>query len=131
MSVGLARAAMDAAVQYAKERITFGTPIGHHQAIQLLLADMAKTSKPARLLTCSAPGSSTRGIERRRVVLGEMFCHRYRHACDHRCGAGLRRLRLYEGPALEKYMRDAKLMQIYGAPIKSNACHRPHLLGLA
>ena len=46
MSVGLARAAMDAAVQYAKERITFGTPIGHHQAVQLLLADMARTSKP-------------------------------------------------------------------------------------
>src|SRR5262249_1100471 len=39
--VGLAQAALDAAIAYAKERTTFGKPIGEHQTIQIKLAEMA------------------------------------------------------------------------------------------
>lgn len=49
--VGVARAAMDASINYAQVRETFGQPIGSHQAIQIKLADMATRVEAARLLT--------------------------------------------------------------------------------
>jgi alkylation response protein AidB-like acyl-CoA dehydrogenase len=52
--VGLARAALEAAVRYARERTAFGQAICQHQAVQLKLADMATTVTAARLLTAHA-----------------------------------------------------------------------------
>ena len=52
--VGVARAALDASVNYAQIRRTFGQPIGTHQAIQIKLADMATKVEAARLLTGKA-----------------------------------------------------------------------------
>ena len=53
-SVGMARAAYEAAVRYAKERVTFGVPIIEHQAVSFRLADMATQLDAARLLTWRA-----------------------------------------------------------------------------
>src|SRR5207248_10095558 len=53
-AVGVARAAFDAAMSYARERKTMGKPIAEHQAIQLKLADMATNIEAARLLTMNA-----------------------------------------------------------------------------
>ncbi len=53
-SVGMARAAFEAAVQYAKERQTFGKPIIEHQAVSFRLADMATQIDAARLLVWRA-----------------------------------------------------------------------------
>ena len=53
-AVGVARAAFDAALDYAQVRTTFGKPIAQHQAIQLKLADMATRLEAARLLTRNA-----------------------------------------------------------------------------
>ena len=47
-SVGMARAALEAAVRYAKERTSFGKPLTEHQAIAFLLADMATQIDVAR-----------------------------------------------------------------------------------
>jgi alkylation response protein AidB-like acyl-CoA dehydrogenase len=52
--VGLARACVEEAVAYARQRVTFGKPIAEHQAIQLKLADMATRVEAARLLVESA-----------------------------------------------------------------------------
>jgi alkylation response protein AidB-like acyl-CoA dehydrogenase len=52
--VGLAQAALEAALRYARERTAFGQPIGQHQAVQLKLADMATAVAVARLLTLDA-----------------------------------------------------------------------------
>jgi hypothetical protein len=49
-SLGMARAAYDAAVKYAKERVAFGKPIFEHQAVQFRLADMATQLEAARQL---------------------------------------------------------------------------------
>ncbi|HXW01552.1 MAG TPA: acyl-CoA dehydrogenase family protein, partial [Anaerolineae bacterium] len=54
MAVGLAQAALDEAVRYAKERQTFGRPIAQHQAIQHMLADMSTETEAARLLVYRA-----------------------------------------------------------------------------
>ncbi len=53
-ATGVARAAFEAAIRYAQQRHAFGVPIGHHQAIQILLADMATRIEAARLLTLAA-----------------------------------------------------------------------------
>ena len=53
-SVGMARAAFEAAVAYAKERVTFGVPIIEHQAVNFRLADMATRLDAARLMVWRA-----------------------------------------------------------------------------
>ncbi|MDP7085988.1 MAG: acyl-CoA dehydrogenase family protein, partial [Dehalococcoidia bacterium] len=53
-AVGVARAAHEASVMYAQQRHTFGKPIAEHQAIQLMLADMATKIQAARLLVYDA-----------------------------------------------------------------------------
>jgi alkylation response protein AidB-like acyl-CoA dehydrogenase len=53
-SVGMARAAFEAAVAYARERITFGVPIIEHQAVNFRLADMATQIDAARLMVWRA-----------------------------------------------------------------------------
>src|SRR5262249_39285224 len=51
---GLAQAALDDALRYAKEREAFGKPIAHHQAVQMMLAKMATRAEAARLLVLEA-----------------------------------------------------------------------------
>jgi alkylation response protein AidB-like acyl-CoA dehydrogenase len=53
-AIGMARAAFEAALAYAKERQTFGTAIINHQAVQFRLADMATQIEAARALTLAA-----------------------------------------------------------------------------
>jgi alkylation response protein AidB-like acyl-CoA dehydrogenase len=56
LSVGLARAAYEAALAYSRERVAFGKPIGEHQAIGFKLADMLASIHAAALMTYQAAG---------------------------------------------------------------------------
>jgi butyryl-CoA dehydrogenase len=60
-SVGMARAALDAAVKYAKDRVAFGVPIVEHQAVSFRIADMATRIEAARQLTLHAAGLKDAG----------------------------------------------------------------------
>jgi alkylation response protein AidB-like acyl-CoA dehydrogenase len=60
-AVGIARAALEFAVEYSKERETFGIPIAQHQMIQQHLADMAVEVECARLLTYKAAWMAASG----------------------------------------------------------------------
>lgn len=60
-SVGIAQAAYDAALQYAKERTAFGQPIADFQAIQLKIADIATQLQAARLMTYWAASQADSG----------------------------------------------------------------------
>jgi butyryl-CoA dehydrogenase len=53
-AIGIARAALETSVDYAKQRVSFGVPIAQHQAIQFMLADMATQIDAARLLAWRA-----------------------------------------------------------------------------
>ena len=53
-AVGIAQAALEEAVQYAKQRQQFGVPIANHQAIQMMIADMATQVDAARMLVYRA-----------------------------------------------------------------------------
>ena len=61
LSVGLAQAAYEAAVAYAKERKTFGKPLAEHQAIQEKIANMATTIEAARWLVYRAAWTRDQG----------------------------------------------------------------------
>lgn len=68
-AVGLARSALKAAVDYAGQRVSFGQPIGQHQIIQGLLAEMAAKTLAARTLVNEAAVVKSRG-ERADMVAG-------------------------------------------------------------
>ncbi|MCW5838854.1 MAG: acyl-CoA dehydrogenase family protein [Anaerolineales bacterium] len=61
LSVGLARAALEEAIKYAKQRKTFGQPIANHQAIQWMLADAETQLSAARLLVWQAAWNKDNG----------------------------------------------------------------------
>jgi len=56
-----ARAALDDAVRYAREREAFGKPIAQHQAVQMMIAKMATRAEAARLLVLQAAQAKARG----------------------------------------------------------------------
>ncbi|MFI5268135.1 MAG: acyl-CoA dehydrogenase family protein [Chloroflexota bacterium] len=113
-AVGLARCAMDHAVRYASERVTFGQPIGAYQAIQLLLADMAIDVAAARHLAWHAAWLNDRGQSNAKeaayakAFAGDMVMKVTTDALQVFGGAGYSR----DFP-MEKLMRDAKIFQIY------------------
>ena len=61
-AVGMARAAFEAALGYAKDRVTFGQPIFSHQAVQFRLADMATRIEAARQLIWHAASMKDAGL---------------------------------------------------------------------
>ena len=61
LSLGIAKGAYKAALEYSKERIQFGKPIAQHQAIAFKLADMATEIQAAELLTFSAADKKNKG----------------------------------------------------------------------
>ncbi|MBM3677538.1 MAG: acyl-CoA dehydrogenase [Actinobacteria bacterium] len=58
---GVAKAALDDAISYARQREAFGKPIGSHQAVQLMIAKMATRAEAARLLVLQAAQAKARG----------------------------------------------------------------------
>ncbi|MGH1492093.1 MAG: acyl-CoA dehydrogenase family protein [Acidimicrobiales bacterium] len=111
--VGVARAALDAALAYAAERETFGKPIGQHQGIQFKLAEMATKVEAARLLTREAALKLDRG-ERADMAAGmaKLF------ASETAAEVALDAMRIHGGNGftteypVERYYRDAPLMII-------------------
>ena len=112
--VGLARAAFRAALDYAKKRVQFGKPIGTFQALNFMLADMAVAVDSARLLTWYAASMADQGMRCTREAAQAKF-----FATDVAMRVTTDAVQIHGGYgytkdyAVEKYMRDAKLMQIY------------------
>ncbi|MFQ5763214.1 MAG: acyl-CoA dehydrogenase family protein, partial [Candidatus Bathyarchaeia archaeon] len=113
-AVGLARAAYEAAVAYANERTSWGQPIIHHQAVAMLLADMKMDMEAARALTWKVAWSSdNKGRDffssaAAKVHCADMVQRVASNALQIFGGAGYMR-----DLPLEKYVRDARVMQIY------------------
>jgi len=113
MSLGIAQAALDASVKYAKERKQFGRSIGDFQAIQLLLADMATELEAARLLVYGTARLKDRGQPfTRYAAMAKLKSSTVAmRAADTSVqihgGAGY----MTDHP-VERYFRDAKLMEI-------------------
>jgi acyl-CoA dehydrogenase len=113
-AVGLARAAFEHAVRYAKERRAFGTPIAAHQAISFMIAEMAMNIEAARLLVWKA----CRTIDLGRRNTREAACAKA-FGADMAMKVALDAVQIFGGYGfnaeypVEKIMRDAKVFQIY------------------
>ena len=114
LAVGILQAALDASIAHAKERRQFGAPIASFQAVQWMLADMAKDTHAARLMTHAAAGSMDRG-ERSSMEASMAKCFASDAAVAHTANAvqihgGMGYIR---GVEAERLYRDAKITQIY------------------
>ncbi|MBZ5736128.1 acyl-CoA dehydrogenase family protein [Nocardioides sp. TRM66260-LWL] len=114
VATGLAQAALDTAVRYARERETFGKPIIEHQGLAFLLADMAAAVESARatylhaarLRDAGRPYSRQASIAK--LVATDAAMATTTNAVQVLGGAGYTK----DFPA-ERYMREAKVMQIF------------------
>ena len=97
--LGVARAALEESTRYAKQRETFGKPIGEHQSVQIMLANMATQIQAAHLMVLHAAEKKDRG-ERADMEAGmaKLFASEIVFAGCHRRHAHPRRLRLHPGP---------------------------------
>ena len=114
MAVGVGRAAMELAADYARQRVQFGAPIASQQAIQFMVADMATKVDAGRLLAWRSAALLDEG---RRNTLAS--AHAKRFCADSAMEIATDAVQVYGGYGfmrdypVEKLMRDAKLMQLY------------------
>jgi alkylation response protein AidB-like acyl-CoA dehydrogenase len=115
MAVGIAQAALDAAVGYARERQQFGQRIGDFQGIQFMLADMAMQVHGARLMVHHAARQVDAGRRGNRYEASMAKCF----AGDAAMKVTTDAVQVFGGYGytrefpVERFMRDAKIMQIY------------------
>lgn len=113
-ALGIAQAAYEASVRYAREREAFGSKIGDFQAIQWLIADMATRIQAARLLTYNAALKKmsgkkfTRDASMAKLYASETAMWVTTKAIQVHGGMGYSK----ELP-VERYFRDAKITEIY------------------
>ncbi|ALE53479.1 acyl-CoA dehydrogenase family protein [Paraburkholderia sp. RL17-368-BIF-A] len=113
-SVGMARAAFEAALSYAKERESFGQPLFSHQAVQFRLADMATQLEAARQLIWHAASLKDAGQPcLTEAAMAKLFAS---EAAERICSAALQ---IHGGYGylsdfpVERIYRDVRVCQIY------------------
>ena len=113
-AVGIARAAFEAALDYARNRQQFGAAIASHQSIANMLADMHTRINAARLMMLHAAHLNTLGrpclseASQAKLMASEMAEWVCSRAIQIHGGYGY-----LEGYAVERYYRDARVIQIY------------------
>jgi alkylation response protein AidB-like acyl-CoA dehydrogenase len=113
-ALGLAMAACERSIAYARERKSFGVPIAQHQMVQWMLADMATAIEGARLLVLRAAALKAAGkpygtaSAMAKLFASEMAMKVTTDAIQVHGGYGY--IKEYE---VERYFRDAKITQIY------------------
>lgn len=114
-AVGIAAGALEAAVKYSRERVQFGKPISSFQGIQFMLADMATEVEAARALVYSVARMIDAGCKNVAKVsaMAKLF------ASDTAMKVTTDAVQIFGGYGymkeypVEKFMRDAKITQIY------------------
>jgi butyryl-CoA dehydrogenase len=113
-SIGIAQAALDATVQYTKDREQFGKPIGAFQAIQWMVANAGTQLEAARLLTYRAAALKDTGTRfSKEAAMAKLFAAECAvditgTACQIHGGGGYMKDR-----PIERYYRDARILTVY------------------
>ena len=114
IACGIMRRCIDESVAYAKERKTFGVPIGQHQLVQAMLAEMAIRYEATLLLVKKAAWSLDQGI---RNPISSSYAKAF--GADAAMQSAIDAVQVFGGNGyvkdypVEKLMRDAKILQIY------------------
>ena len=113
-ALGIAQAAYEKAVAYAKERKSFGGPIANLQAIQFMIADMAVDIDAARLLTLRAAALKDKGVRHTaESAMAKLF------ASETASRVANKALQVFGGAGyiveygMERHVRDARIIEIY------------------
>lgn len=113
-AVGMARAAFEAALRYAKERVAFGKPIFEHQALQFRLAEMATQIEAARQLIHHAAWLKDAGLPcLKEAAMGKLFAS---EMAERVCSEAIQ---IHGGYGyvsdfpVERIYRDVRVCQIY------------------
>jgi butyryl-CoA dehydrogenase len=130
-ALGIAVGAYEMALAYARERKSFGVPIGQHQMVQWMLADMATAIEAGRLLVLRAAALKDTGAPfAPQAAMAKLFCAESAmkittDAVQIHGGYGF--IKEYQ---VERYFRDAKITQIYeGTSQIQKLVIARHLLG--
>lgn len=113
-ALGIAEAALEASVRYAKERVQFGKPISAQQAIAFKISNMATQVEAAKLLVYRAADLRNRGIK-----CGKEASMAKRFSADTAMKSAIEAIQVYGGYGytreypVERLFRDAKVTQIY------------------
>ena len=116
-ALGIAQGATDYAVEYAKGRETFGEPIGNHQLVAGLLADMGTRCEAARGMLYRTGQMIDDGVEgpelTRLSAMTKLFCSDAAMAVTTDAVQVLGGYGYMQEYPVERMMRDAKITQIY------------------
>ena len=113
-ALGIAQAALEEGVRYANQRQQFGVPLGRHQAIQMMIADMATQVDAARLMVYRAAMLKeagepvSRAAAQAKLFASEAACTVTDLAVQIHGGYGYSK-----AYAVERYYRDARVTRIY------------------
>jgi acyl-CoA dehydrogenase len=113
-ATGLMRRCLEECIAYAKERKTFGVPIGNHQLVQWMIAEMAIRMEGTRLLYQKAAWNLDNGV---RDPIVSSYAKAY--GADSAMATAVDAVQVFGGNGyvkeypVEKLMRDAKVLQIY------------------
>lgn len=113
-ALGIARAALEDSLAYAKERKSFNKPIAQHQAIAFKLADMATELDAARLLVLRAAALKDKGVRMSaEASMAKLYASEMSHRVTHQA------IQIHGGYGyskefdVERYYRDSRITEIY------------------
>ncbi|MSQ08427.1 MAG: acyl-CoA dehydrogenase [Dehalococcoidia bacterium] len=112
--VGLARGALDAALDYSRKRKAFGGPIAGHQAVQFMLADMAMDVDAARLMTWRAASLYDAHMPHTaEAAMAKVFASEAAHRVAHKALQVHGGVGYFRPSAVERIYRDQRVTEIY------------------
>ena len=118
-ALGIARAALEKATEYAKVRKAFGEPIANKQAIQFMLADMATELDAARLLTLRAASLKDRSLKDKNLRFSKESAMAKLFASEAATRIAHKAIQIHGGYGysteydVERHYRDARITEIY------------------
>lgn len=113
-AVGLVQGCIDACTRYAMQRLTFGKPIGEHQQVQAMIADMVVDAEAGRLLYLKAAHLKNKGVRNTlETSLAKLFCGEAANRAGHNAVQIFGGYGYSDEYPVERYFRDAKVLNIY------------------
>ncbi len=113
-AVGLIQGCIDQCTTYAMQRKTFGVPIGQHQQVQAMIANMVADCEAGRLLYLRAAHLKTKGVRNTlETSIAKLFCGEAANRAGHDAVQIFGGYGFSDEYPVERYFRDAKVLNIY------------------
>lgn len=113
-AVGLVQGCIDECTKYSMQRKTFGVPIGEHQQVQAMIADMVADCEAGRLLYLRAAHLKNKGVRNTlETSIAKLFCGEAANRAAHNAVQIFGGYGFSDEYPVERYFRDAKVLNIY------------------